>query len=161
MRRGADASIGGHLDLDLIVRSAERRAGDGAARVDAPKFVPDEGHDRRRVGRVGDHDPRADDVRQRRSDRGEGAFDIGDAPPRLLDRIGRYLTGLVVPPGGIRYEDPVVDGNDARVALLLLEDASGLDLNKRLMDFAMTQKKGALHSIVLEALNYEAKKIMK
>ena len=48
-----------------------------------------------------------------------------------------------------------------QVAATLPPDATGLDLNKRLMDFAMTQKKGALHSIVLEALNYEAKKIMK
>jgi hypothetical protein len=39
--------------------------------------------------------------------------------------------------------------------------ATGFDLNKRLMEFAMTDKKGAMHQIVLEALNYEAKKIMK
>jgi len=29
------------------------------------------------------------------------------------------------------------------------------------MEFVMTQKKGAIHTVVLEALNYEAKKIMK
>jgi hypothetical protein len=29
------------------------------------------------------------------------------------------------------------------------------------LEFVMSQKKGALHSIVLEALNYEAKKLMK
>ena len=48
-----------------------------------------------------------------------------------------------------------------QVAATLLPDASGFDLNKRLMEFAMTDKKGTMHQIVLEALNYEAKKIMK
>ncbi len=48
-----------------------------------------------------------------------------------------------------------------QVASTLPADASGLDLNKRLLEFVMTQKKGAIHSIVLEALNYEAKKLMK
>ncbi|MEI9809863.1 MAG: hypothetical protein WDO16_19470 [Bacteroidota bacterium] len=40
-------------------------------------------------------------------------------------------------------------------------ESSGLDLNRRLMEFMMSQKKGELHIIVLEALNYEAKKLMK
>jgi hypothetical protein len=40
-------------------------------------------------------------------------------------------------------------------------EASGNDLNRKLLEFAMTQKKGALHEIVTEALNYEAKKILK
>ena len=48
-----------------------------------------------------------------------------------------------------------------QVASTLPEGATGMDLNKRLLEFVMTQKKGALHSIVLEALNYEAKKLMK
>lgn len=48
-----------------------------------------------------------------------------------------------------------------QVAGSLPKDATGFDLNKRLMEFAMTEKKGAMHQIVLEALNYEAKKIMK
>jgi hypothetical protein len=48
-----------------------------------------------------------------------------------------------------------------QVAAVLPKEATGLDLNKALLDFVMTQKKGALHTIVLEALNYEAKKIMK
>ncbi|MBS1577551.1 MAG: hypothetical protein JST09_19790 [Bacteroidetes bacterium] len=47
-----------------------------------------------------------------------------------------------------------------QVAATLPPDARGIDLNKRLMEFIMTQPKGQLHSIVLEALNYEAKKIM-
>ena len=48
-----------------------------------------------------------------------------------------------------------------QVAGSLPNDATGFDLNRRLMEFAMTEKKGAMHQIVLEALNYEAKKIMK
>lgn len=48
-----------------------------------------------------------------------------------------------------------------QVAAALPPDASSMDLNKMLLDFVITQKKGALHSIVLEALNYEAKKMMK
>jgi len=48
-----------------------------------------------------------------------------------------------------------------QVAGSLPAGSTGFDLNKRLMEFAMTDKKGAMHQIVLEALNYEAKKIMK
>lgn len=48
-----------------------------------------------------------------------------------------------------------------QVAATLPPDAMGVDLNKRLLEFVMTQKKGALHTIVLEALNFEAKKLMK
>jgi hypothetical protein len=48
-----------------------------------------------------------------------------------------------------------------QVAGSLPEDAKGIDLNKRLLDFVMTQQKGAMHTIVLEAINYEAKKLMK
>lgn len=48
-----------------------------------------------------------------------------------------------------------------QVGTTLPPEASGTDLNKRLLEFVMTQKKGALHTIVLEALNYEAKKLMK
>ena len=48
-----------------------------------------------------------------------------------------------------------------QVAQTLPPEASGMDLNKRLMEFVMTQKKGALHSVVLEALNFEAKKVLR
>jgi len=48
-----------------------------------------------------------------------------------------------------------------QVAATLLPDAPGKDLSRALLDFVMTQKKGAIHTVVLEALNYEAKKIMK
>lgn len=48
-----------------------------------------------------------------------------------------------------------------QVASTLPAEATGTDLNKRLLEFIMTQKQGALHTIVLEALNYEAKKLMR
>lgn len=48
-----------------------------------------------------------------------------------------------------------------QVASTLPAEASGLDLNKRIMEYSMTQTKGNLHSVVLEALNFEAKKILK
>lgn len=38
--------------------------------------------------------------------------------------------------------------------------ATGADLNRRLLEYTMSQKKGVLHEVVLEALSYEAKKIM-
>ncbi|MEI9943229.1 MAG: hypothetical protein WDN26_03335 [Chitinophagaceae bacterium] len=40
-------------------------------------------------------------------------------------------------------------------------EAAGIDLNRRLLEYTVTQKKGVLHEVVMEALNYEAKKIMK
>ncbi len=48
-----------------------------------------------------------------------------------------------------------------QVGATLPPEATGLDLNRRLLEFMMASKKGALHEIVLEALNYEAKKMMK
>jgi hypothetical protein len=48
-----------------------------------------------------------------------------------------------------------------QVASALPHEAKAVDLNRQLLEFVMTQKKGALHTIVLEALNYEAKKLMK
>ena len=48
-----------------------------------------------------------------------------------------------------------------QVAATLPQDSTSLDLNKKLMEFVMTQKKGNIHTIVLEALNYEAKKVMR
>ena len=47
-----------------------------------------------------------------------------------------------------------------QVAASMPEDAKGIDLNKRLLDFVMNQQKGSLHTIVSDALNYEAKKLM-
>lgn len=40
-------------------------------------------------------------------------------------------------------------------------EASGMDLNRRLLEYMMASKKATLHEIVLEALNFEAKKMMK
>jgi hypothetical protein len=48
-----------------------------------------------------------------------------------------------------------------QVAAALPPESTGLDLNKILLDVLMKQQKGQLHTIVLEALNYEARKIMK
>ena len=39
-------------------------------------------------------------------------------------------------------------------------NASGLDLNKLLLEYLMSDKKGALHEVVSEVLSYEAKKVM-
>lgn len=38
--------------------------------------------------------------------------------------------------------------------------ASGLDLNKQIVDFLINNPKASLHNIVMEAINFEAKKIM-
>ena len=48
-----------------------------------------------------------------------------------------------------------------QVASALPPEATGTDLNKILLDVMMKQQKGQLHTIVLEALNYEARKVMK
>jgi len=48
-----------------------------------------------------------------------------------------------------------------QVSAALPPEATGIDLNKILLDVMMKQQKGQLHSIVLEALNYEARKLMK
>lgn len=39
-------------------------------------------------------------------------------------------------------------------------NATGLDLNKLLLEYLMTDKKGQLHEVVSEVLSYEAKKIL-
>jgi hypothetical protein len=48
-----------------------------------------------------------------------------------------------------------------QLAASLPENARGIDLNKKLLEFVMNQQKGTLHTIVLEAINYEAKKMMR
>jgi uncharacterized protein Yka (UPF0111/DUF47 family) len=47
-----------------------------------------------------------------------------------------------------------------QLANALPHNATGLDLNKLLLEFLMTDKKGQLHEVVSEALSYEAKKMM-
>ena len=48
-----------------------------------------------------------------------------------------------------------------QVAQTLPGDAKGIDLGKRIMEVIISQEKKALHNIVLEALNFEARKLMK
>lgn len=45
-------------------------------------------------------------------------------------------------------------------ANILPPGATGLDLNKMLLEFLMNDKKGALHEVVSEVLSYEAKQIL-
>jgi hypothetical protein len=48
-----------------------------------------------------------------------------------------------------------------QIAQTLPPDAKGIDLNKKIMEIIVAQDKNALHNIVLDALNYEARKMMK
>jgi hypothetical protein len=48
-----------------------------------------------------------------------------------------------------------------QVASVLPAEANGMDLNKKLLDFLMGQQQGNMHTLVQDALSYEAKKIMK
>lgn len=45
-------------------------------------------------------------------------------------------------------------------ANVLPPNATGMDLNKLLLEFLMNDKKGSLHEVVSEVLSYEAKKLM-
>jgi hypothetical protein len=47
-----------------------------------------------------------------------------------------------------------------QLASALPPNATGLDLNKLLLEYMMTDKKGQLHEVVSEVLSYEAKKIL-
>lgn len=47
-----------------------------------------------------------------------------------------------------------------QLANILPPNASGLDLNKQLLQYLMNDKKGILHEVVSEVLSYEAKRIM-
>lgn len=47
-----------------------------------------------------------------------------------------------------------------QVAASLPLDASANDLNKKILEVLMSQPNGALHEMVSQALNYEAKKLM-
>lgn len=48
-----------------------------------------------------------------------------------------------------------------RVASSLPQEASGIDLNKKILETLMNQKLGDIHNVILEALNLEAKKLMR
>jgi hypothetical protein len=47
-----------------------------------------------------------------------------------------------------------------QLASALPPNATGLDLNKLLLEYLMTDKKGRLHEVVSEVLSYEAKKLL-
>jgi hypothetical protein len=47
-----------------------------------------------------------------------------------------------------------------QLSATLPAQASGMDLNKQIIDFLINNPKASLHNIVLEAINFEAKKIM-
>jgi len=47
-----------------------------------------------------------------------------------------------------------------QIAAALPANANGMDLNKQLLQFLMSDNKGNLHEIVSEVLSYEAKKIL-
>ena len=47
-----------------------------------------------------------------------------------------------------------------QIANTLPPNATGLDLNKKLLDFSLHDKRGSLHELVSEAVSFEAKKIM-
>src|ERR1044071_4654697 len=48
-----------------------------------------------------------------------------------------------------------------QVAAALPPESTGNDLNRVLLDVMMKQQRGQLHAVVMEALNYEARKLMK
>ena len=48
-----------------------------------------------------------------------------------------------------------------QVATCLPETATGLDLNKSILELTMQNPKASLHNVVAEALSYEAKKLMR
>lgn len=47
-----------------------------------------------------------------------------------------------------------------QVAATLAPTASATDLNKKILELLLSQPNGALHEMVLQALNFEAKKLM-
>ncbi len=47
-----------------------------------------------------------------------------------------------------------------QMALILPANASGQELNKKLLELIMSQPQGSMHNMVQEALSYEAKKLM-
>jgi hypothetical protein len=48
-----------------------------------------------------------------------------------------------------------------QVAASMLPTASASELNKKILEVVMSQPQGSLHEMVLQALNFEAKKLMK
>jgi hypothetical protein len=48
-----------------------------------------------------------------------------------------------------------------QVASVLPAEANGMDLNKKILDFMMSQQQGNMHTLVQDALSFEAKKVMR
>ena len=48
-----------------------------------------------------------------------------------------------------------------QIAATLPANATGLDLNKFILEYLMVDKKGSLHEVVSEVLSYEAKKLLR
>ena len=48
-----------------------------------------------------------------------------------------------------------------QVVSVLPAEASGMDLNKKILDFVLNQPQGSLHNLVQDAISAEAKKLMK
>ena len=48
-----------------------------------------------------------------------------------------------------------------QLAATLPANATGLDLNKFILEYIMNDKKGSLHEVVSEVLSYEAKKLLR
>ena len=47
-----------------------------------------------------------------------------------------------------------------QLANILPPTATGLDLNKLILDYVMSDRKGNLHEVVAEVISYEAKKML-
>ena len=47
-----------------------------------------------------------------------------------------------------------------QLAAILPDDMSGVEFNKKVIEFVMNQPQGSMHSLVQEALSYEAKKLL-
>jgi hypothetical protein len=47
-----------------------------------------------------------------------------------------------------------------QLAAILPDDLNGAEFNKKIIEFVMNQPQGSMHSLVQEALSYEAKKIL-
>lgn len=47
-----------------------------------------------------------------------------------------------------------------QIASIMPPETSGIELNRKLLEFIMNQPQGSMHSLVQEALSYEARKLM-
>ncbi|ULQ54459.1 hypothetical protein [Flavihumibacter fluvii] len=47
-----------------------------------------------------------------------------------------------------------------QIAAILPQETSGVELNKKIIEFIMSQPQGSMHTLVQEALSFEARKLM-